>query len=60
MRRAQILERVYKEIERVGCVTSSAVAERLWITHNELFYVLRRLRQEGRVEAASLDRVALW
>jgi Mn-dependent DtxR family transcriptional regulator len=59
--RAQIrVEKVFKEIERAGCITSSAVAERLWITHNELFYVLRRLRQEGRVEAVSLGRVALW
>ena len=55
-----IVEKVFKEIERAGCITSSAVAERLRIGRNELFYVLRRLRQEGRVEAVSLGRVALW
>jgi|GEM_PF-3031093 hypothetical protein len=55
-----IVKKVFKEIERAGCITSSAVAERLRIGRNELFYVLRRLRQEGRVEVVSLGRVALW
>jgi hypothetical protein len=53
-------EKVYKEIEKVGCVASAVIAERLRISHNELFYVLRRLRQEGRVEAVSLGRTFLW
>ena len=51
---------MFKEIERARCVTSSALMERLCITHNELFYVLRRLRQVGRVESVNLGRVALW
>jgi hypothetical protein len=28
--------------------------------HGELFYVLRTLRQEGRIEAANLGRISLW
>ena len=53
-------EKIYREIEEAGCATFLALMERLCITHNELFYVLRRLRQEGRVEAVNLGRVALW
>ncbi len=53
-------EKIYREIEETGCLTSAAIAERLRATHSELFYVLRMLRQEGRVEAVNLGRVALW
>jgi predicted transcriptional regulator len=61
MIRTQIrVEKIYKEIEKAGCVASAVLAERLRIGRNELFYVLRRLRQESRVEAVSLGRVALW
>jgi len=61
MIRTQIrVEKVYKEIEKAGCVTSAALAEQLRIDRNELFYVLRRLRQESRVEAVSLGRTFLW
>jgi hypothetical protein len=34
--------------------------ERLRATRSELFYVLDKLRQEGRVEAVNLGRVAFW
>jgi hypothetical protein len=54
------VEKVYKEIEKAGCVTSSALMEQLQITYDELFYVLRKLRQEGRVGVVSLGRVSLW
>ncbi len=54
------VEKVYKEIEKAGCVASAVIAERLRIGHNELFYVLRKLRQEGRVESVNFGRVALW
>jgi ribosomal protein S25 len=61
MIRAQIrVEKVYKEVEKAGCVASAVIAERLRIGRNELFYALRKLRQEGRVEAVSLGRIALW
>jgi hypothetical protein len=61
MIRTQIrVEKVYKEIEKAGCVASAVLAERLRIGRNELFYILRKLRQEGRIEAVSLGRVALW
>jgi len=61
MIRTQIrTEKVYKEIEEAGCATSSALMERLRISHNELLYILRRLRQEGRAEAVSLGRIFLW
>ncbi len=53
-------EKVYREIEEAGCLTSAAIAERLRAAHNELFYVLRMLRQEGRVEAVNLGRISLW
>jgi hypothetical protein len=53
-------ERIYKEIEEVGCLTSAAIAERLRVSHSELFYVLNALRREGRVEIINLGRVALW
>ncbi len=53
-------EKVYREIVEAGCLTSAVIAERLRITHNELFYVLRRLRQEGLVEAVNLGRISLW
>jgi hypothetical protein len=53
-------EEVYREIEKAGCVMSAVIGERLRIEHNELFYVLRRLRQEGLVEPISFCRVAFW
>jgi hypothetical protein len=59
--RTQIrVEKVYKEIEKARCVTSATLAERLRIGYNELFYVLRRLRQEGRVVAVNLGKISLW
>ncbi len=61
IRRAPLLaELVYREIKEAGCATSSALMERMCVTHNELFYALDRLRKEGRVEAVSLGRAALW
>jgi len=61
MIRTQIrVEKIYKEIEKAGCVASAVLAKRLRIGRNELFYVLRRLRQEGRVETVSLGRTFLW
>lgn len=61
MRRAQIrVEKVYKEIEKAGCVASAVLAERLRIGRNELFYILRRLRQVGRVESVNLGKISLW
>jgi hypothetical protein len=54
------IEKVRREIEKAGCVTSSALMERLRIAHSELFYVLHMLRREGRVASASLGRVSLW
>jgi hypothetical protein len=61
MKRAQMrAEKVYKEIEKAGCVASAVIAERLRIGRNELFYVLRKLRKEGRVETVSLGRTFLW
>ena len=53
-------EKICKEIEEAGCLTSSVLMERVRATHTELFYVLDGLRQEGRVEAVNLGRVALW
>jgi hypothetical protein len=59
MIRARI-EKVYKEVEKAGCVASAVIAERLRIGRNKLLYALRKLRQEGRVEAVSLGRTFLW
>jgi hypothetical protein len=53
-------EKVYREIEEVGCATFSVLMERLQATRSELFYVLDQLRQEGRVEAVNLGRIFLW
>jgi DNA-binding transcriptional regulator YhcF (GntR family) len=59
--RAQIrVEKVYKEVEKAGCVASAVIAERLRIDRNKLLYALRKLRQEGRVEAVSLGKTFLW
>lgn len=53
-------EKVYREIEEAGCLMSAVIGERLRIERNELFYVLRRLRQEGLVEPISFGRVVFW
>jgi hypothetical protein len=53
-------EKVYKEIKEAECVASAVLMERLKATHSELFYVLRMLQREGRVEAVSLGRTSLW
>jgi hypothetical protein len=53
-------EEVYKEIGEAKCAAFSVLMERLRATHNELFYVLRKLRQEGRVVAVNLGRAAFW
>jgi predicted transcriptional regulator len=53
-------EKVYRKIEEAGCLMSAVIAERLRIEHNELFYVLRKLRQEGLVEPINFGRVAFW
>ncbi len=53
-------EKVYKEIEKAGCLMSAVIGERLRIEHNELFYVLRKLRQKGLVEPISFGRVVFW
>ena len=55
-----LTEKFYKEIEEAKCATFSVLMERLRATRSELFYVLDKLRQEGRVEAVNLGRVALW
>jgi hypothetical protein len=61
IKRAPLLaELVYREINEAGCAASSALAERIRVTYNELFYALDRLRKEGRVEAVSLGRAAFW
>ena len=61
IKRAPLLaELVYREINEAGCATSSALTERMRVRRNELFYALDRLRKEGRVEAVSLGRAALW
>ncbi len=60
MKASALAEKVYREVEKAGCLTFAAIAERLRATHNELSYVLRRLRREGRVEAVSLGRAVLW
>jgi DNA-binding transcriptional regulator YhcF (GntR family) len=61
LRRTQIrAEKVYREIEKAGCLTSAVIAEQLQIAHNELFYVLRRLRQEGFVEFVNFGRATFW
>jgi len=53
-------EKAYREIEEAGCITSSALVERLRISYGELFYVLDKLRREGRVVPADLGRASLW
>jgi hypothetical protein len=53
-------EKVYREIEAVGCATVSALMERLKVGRSELKHTLHRLRQEGRVVSVSLGRAALW
>ena len=53
-------EKIYREIEEAGCLTSAVIGERLRAEHNELFYVLRMLRNEGLVEPVKFGRVALW
>jgi hypothetical protein len=60
IRRTVRAEKAYGEIEKAGCLTFSVLMERLRIGRNELFYVLDKLRQEGRVEAVNLGRVSLW
>jgi len=53
-------EKIYREIEEAGCLTSAVIGERLRADHNELFYVLRMLRNEGLVEPVKFGRVAFW
>lgn len=54
-------EKVHREIEKAGCATFSLLMERLKkVTNNELFYVLDRLRKEGRIETVNLGRISLW
>jgi predicted transcriptional regulator len=53
-------EKVYREIEEAGCLMSAVIGERLRIEHNELFYVLRMLKQEGLVVPVNLGRIAFW
>jgi len=61
LRKALMLtEKIYREIEEARCATFSVLMEQLRATRTELFYVLDKLRQEGRVEAVNLSRVALW
>jgi hypothetical protein len=55
-----LTEKIWREIEEAGCLMFSVLMERVRATRNELFYVLDRLRQEGRVEALSLGRVIFW
>jgi folylpolyglutamate synthase/dihydropteroate synthase len=61
IRRAPLpAELVYREINEARCAASSAFMRRMRVRRNELFYALDRLRREGRVEALSLGRAALW
>jgi len=53
-------EKICRQIEEAGCLMFSILMERLRATRTELFYVLDKLRQEGRVEAVNLGRVVLW
>jgi predicted transcriptional regulator len=53
-------EKIYREIKEAGCLMSAVIGERLRIEHNKLFYVLRRLKQEGLVEPISFGRVVFW
>ena len=53
-------EKICREIEEAGCLMSAVIRERLNIEHNELFYVLMKLRQGGLVEPISFSRVVFW
>jgi len=60
VRKALLREMVYREVSEAGCAAFSVLMERLHVKHNELSYVLDKLKEEGRVESIYLGRIALW
>ncbi len=53
-------EKVYKFIKERGEVPTAVIVQELKLTHSQVFYALKLLLREGRVEEVKRGKVAYW